>query len=184
MSLSNICIVEGFDIVGKSTFINYQLPEYELYYYNHDISDETIGRSNACILGMNVIDFLSQVKPKEKIIINRGIFSSIVYEKLYNNNILPDIVIDYYKNSEYFHNNIDIIYLMHDSRASAEILYQNSLHRPLNPNELNQEYDRFESFNDYWSIYMRAHNLFMNAFEDLKIKPYIVRTNSLSEEGK
>lgn len=187
---NNVCIIEGFDIVGKTTYAKEYLSNYRLYEYDHTIIDNTVGRSKAWMPGYSIIDFLSKTDNKKKIVLNRGICSSIVYNKLSNMEEIPEDIIEYYKHSKYFHDKVDILYFYHKSKSSAELLYTSSLSREVNSNKINQSYDRFNSFEDYWETYLKYESEFLCSFNLLNVNPYFIgvgndsyKITKLSKQG-
>lgn len=173
-----IIILEGFDMVGKSTYAN-EFLKVRTYYPNHDITDVTIGRNNSWAIGYSVLDFLSQIDVRdEHIVINRGVFSSYVYSKLYGHSEdeLPEAVIDYYRNSQFFKDNVSVIYFQHFSRSSAKVIYESSMSRQKSFNELTAKLDQFSDFDQYWRAYSKASELFIESFNLIGVTPYYFRT--------
>lgn len=179
MTYKDIIIVEGFDMVGKTKFAKQEFSEYSHYYANHDLTDITVGRNNSWTIGYGIIDFLSQVhKSGQKILINRGICSSIVYESIYNKTDLNRSIVDYYRNNQFFHDNIDIVYVRHNTRTCAEYIYEMSKSRERNKNELSDQYDKFKDFNDYWNTYRLFDHKFHESFSMINFDPIVVLTKA------
>lgn len=167
-------LIEGFDMVGKTTFMKILLPDHKIYHCRHDLSDSTIGRNNSWALGYGIIDFLDQTDGYDsKVIIDRGVMSSYVYEDIYNFRSLNPKIMEWYRNCESFINKIDHIYIRHQSRDTAQTIYESSQSREINPNILSALYDRFDSFDDYWETYLRADQLYKEAYSIIGIKPRI-----------
>lgn len=176
--MESICIVEGFDMVGKSLYVSRFMSKYKQYTPNHDLTDMTVGRGKSWVIGYGIIDFLSQVHDdnNSNVVINRGICSSIVYGDIYENGEVGPETISYYKNSKFFHENVDILYFCHSSKNIAEIIYNKSQSRSVNPNEISAKYDKFKSFEDYWKTYCEFDEAFRRSFDLLNIKPYCIQT--------
>lgn len=184
MILKDIIIVEGFEMVGKSTAIkNLFVKEgYTSYHATHDLTDITVGRNNSWTIGYGVLDFLKQYNQNflvhfpAKVVIDRGIFSSYVYQKLYGpEGDLDFKILDYYANDEFFHNEITHCYVRPANKAVARMLWENSKNRPKNPNILSNKYDQFKTFEDYWEMYKKAEDLFFESYKIMKIKPYTIQ---------
>ena len=173
---NNYYIVEGFDMVGKTRFLAENLSDYKVYYCNHGLSDETVGRHNSWVIGYGVLDFLSQICPEDRIVINRGVASSYVYKRLYDGHYLDQRILDYYKNNEFFCRKVGHLWIRHHSADTAEQIYGFSQSREKNPNELSAQFDRFNSFSDYWVYYKRAEALFLEVYDKLGIKPRVFET--------
>lgn len=173
--MSNIKIVEGFDIVGKTTYMNKVHSNSKVYHCNHDLSDITIGRHNSWALGYGIIDFLSQVKINDEILIDRGVISSAVYAELYDSP-LDSHVLEWYAGCEYFKKCIDHIYIRHYDETSARKIYEFAQSRKVNPNPLSAKFDKFTSFENYWSTYRHADQLFLDTYDKLGISPIVLLT--------
>lgn len=173
-----IYILEGMDMVGKTTFAKTSMPGYRIYHADHDLVDRAAGRNYSWIIGYGVLDFLRQTGPlSEKIVIDRGVFSSYVYPKLYEEpEVLSQSVTTWYENDEFFNEEVGHIYVCHSSEESARQIYEESRHRPENPNVLSAAYDTFESFDQYWSTYLRAHELFGEIYGKMWIRPVVVKS--------
>lgn len=179
LNLKKVVVVEGFDMVGKSTWVNEVLGTYQQYTPDHDLTDSTVGRSNSWTIGYGIFDLLSQVGYSgEGIVINRGVASSYVYPQIYNQNPLDLQVIEWYKGNKFFKEETSVLYFFHESQESARVIYENSQKRQKNPNKLSDKMDQFKDFEDYWSTYTKAHRLFVEAFNKLGIKPEFIMTGS------
>lgn len=182
MPLNNVYIIEGMDMVGKNTFVEENLPGYKLYQCRHDLTDQTVGRDNSWTIGYGVVDFLEQLgvckdsKLKNGVVINRGVFSSYVYARLYNNTYLDKKVLDWYKNNEFFKETIGHIYIRHFSPETAQVIFEKSRLRAQDSNEISRKYDKFNTFNDYWYVYNMADRLFKEAYDYVGVKPRIFET--------
>lgn len=179
--LAPVVLVEGFDIVGKTSFINKQLVNelgYTTYHTTHDTIDKVVGSDHRWVTGYGIIDMISQIYNTHKLnlAIDRGVFSSYVYNKLYGNDLSSD-VINYYINNEFFHScNISHIYVQPNDKSTSEYLFNLSKSRPENDNEISRKYDQFSTFDDYWSMYLKAESLFIDAYQIIGVKPIIVNT--------
>lgn len=170
-------MIEGFDMVGKTTFLNRYLSDHQIYHCNHDLTDDTIGRENSWTIGYGVIDFLEQVDTKPcHLVIDRGVFSSYVYSRIYQNRQLDKKVLDWYKNNNFFKSSVGHIYLKHHDSSTAEKIFDFAQNREKNPNKLSDKYDQFKSFNDYWIFYSNADLLFKEAYNYIGVRPRVFET--------
>lgn len=173
----DIYVVEGFDRVGKTSFMKKELPDFYIYHATHDLTDQTVGRNNSWVIGYGVMDFLQQVHELQEIVIDRGVFSSYVYQRLYGpKGVLDPRVLDYYKNNKFFHEDVGHIYVRHHDVDSAREIYIKSQSREKNPNQLSNKYDQFNTFDDYWKLYSMADALFSEVYSYIGIKPRIFET--------
>lgn len=182
--LKDIVIVEGFEMVGKSTVIENLFVEegYTNYHATHDLTDATVGRNNSWTIGYGVLDFLKQYNQNflthfpAKVAIDRGVFSSYVYQKLYGpEGDLDSKVLEHYTNDKFFHNEVTHCYVRPANESVSRMLWENSKKRPKNPNALSNSYDQFSTFEDYWKMYKRAEDLFFESYKIMKINPYIIQ---------
>lgn len=181
---NNIILVEGMDMTGKSTFVKRKVPNYfTSYECHHDLTDKTVGRENSWTIGYGIIDFLQQMCSDPcnnlmncNVVINRGVFSSYVYGRLYQNNLLDETVIDFYKNNDFFKYDIDHVYVRHHSLDTAERIFESSKTREVADTEISRKYDKFNSFRDYWVYYNMADQLFKEVYDKVGIKPHIFET--------
>lgn len=177
MTGKSITIIEGFDMVGKDTFIRETNHKSKIYHPSHDLTDATIGRDQSWVLGHSIVEFLEQTKgilnEEESLVINRCIASSIVYTRIYNNHNLPKEVVDWYKNNQFFKNEIRHIYIKHKNEKTAKMIYQLSQTRKVPDNLVSAKLDKFNSFDDYWRMYSFANLKFLEAFNELGIVPEI-----------
>lgn len=182
-----IIVLEGFDMTGKSTFAEKILllsdpyHKYKIYNPHHNLTDATIGRHNSWAIGYSIFDFLSQMNldaTDTHIIINRGVFSSYVYSELNGSakDKLPAEVVDWYRNSQFFKDNVDVLFFQHFSEATAKEIYDASQDREENPNKLSRQLDTFDGFSQYWDTYRRANELFLESFELVGVSPIFLRT--------
>lgn len=180
MQTNRHIIVEGFEMVGKTTYaqkvVRGLTPRAVLYHADHDLTDKTIGRDNSWTIGYGIFDLLSHADLEETVVIDRHVASSYAYQKLYGGTPLSEEVIEYYKNNEFFHNSISHIHIQHLDRDNAFAIYQKSQSREKNCNELSNKYDQFESFDQYWERYLRAQEYFLEAYLKLKIVPTVKYT--------
>lgn len=172
-----VYIVEGFDILGKTTFIDTVMKSYSKYTASHDVTDSTIGRNNSWAIGYSILDFLSQVPVSSKVIIDRGIFSSIVYACLYEPYIpISEEVIKWYLNSEFFNSKVGHIYLTHRDKNTARRIYEIAQKRVRSTNAITDKYDSFSDFEHYWETYLKFDKAYRDAYQMLGVTPYTVKT--------
>lgn len=172
--LGKLVLVEGFDMVGKSTLIKELYPNHSKYHATHDLTDETVGRDNSWTIGYGVVDMLSQMYSNgiPNLVIDRGVISSYVYTKL-SGKEFDSKIMEYYKNNKFFKENIRHILVVHQDKVSAKLIYDRSQSRTLNPNKISAELDKFDTFGEYWKQYEKAMNLFIEAYSILGISPEI-----------
>lgn len=182
LNANNIVLVEGFDMVGKNTYVKKNFPHYCKYFeYDHTLTDITGNRDKAWIAGYGIISFLDYVLKNTNttnlhVAINRGVLSSVVYEKIYNRKDIQSEILDWYKNNSFFTEEVKHVYVRHHNADTAREIYNKSISREEASNEINKSYDSFNSFEDYWMVYSLADQLFMNTYKHLGIKPTIVET--------
>lgn len=180
----HIIVIEGMDMVGKSTFVEKNFPTYNVYECRHQLTDDTVGRNNSWTIGYGVIDYLEQLMTSPDspnlmnllTVINRGVFSSYVYGRLYNNIVLDPEIIEWYKNNDFFKNTVDHIYVKHHNLETAQIIFDKSQERQQADNPLSRKFDKFNTFSDYWIRYNQANQLFKEIYEFIGIKPRIFET--------
>lgn len=182
---NDIILLEGMDMVGKSTFVDKKFPNYfTTYECHHQLTDETVGRDNSWTIGYGIVDFLQQMYQDFcnnnlmncNVVINRGVFSSYVYKKLYNNKNFDSKILDFYKNNEFFKNDIEHIYVRHHNLETAEAIFESSKSREVADTEISRKYDNFNTFSDYWIYYCTADQLFKEVYDYVGIKPHIFET--------
>ena len=171
--MNDIVVVEGFDMVGKTHFMNTysEFNNYSYYHPNYYTVDKVLGRDNAWTIGYGIFDMLSSLPASRlpSLLIDRGVLSSYVYGKMFNTE-LPEEVIMYYKDSNFYHELVDNIIVRHSSKKSASKLYDLSKSRIVD-NDISSKYDTYSSFEDYYSNYLRSMDLFREACDLMNIKP-------------
>lgn len=180
-SSKRLCIIDGFDMVGKTTFIKNFMYDFKYYHPNHDITDLVVGRDNSWTIGYGIIDFFSQVGIDNiKAVIDRGPASGYVYKMIYSTTVrITDPIFDVmsmYRDMEFFATGITHIHVCHSSKESAREIYELSQSREVNPNAISAKLDQFSNFEDYWSTYCKAQKLYHRAYDILDISPIIVKT--------
>lgn len=188
--MSNIVIVDGFEIVGKTSYIKCAYPTYQYYHPTHSLTDKTIGRHNSWAIGYGLMDMVCQFNNDcdFKLVIDRGVASSYVYPFLYNQeSTLPTEVLKWYRDNLLLKKRVNFVYLCHKTKDSAKFIYEDALsHRMTDTNSLSQKYDTFENFEDYWKTYLRADEMFRSVYNYMEIEPEIVYTQRgfwISSEG-
>lgn len=156
---SKLIIFEGYEMMGKSHVINWYLhqstdsvvfrPDYESIDY-----DKLINRNDRYIIGLSVLDFYRSINPSTQLIFDRGILSSIVYNKFYGNTTknMDSVVTEYLRIVKDL--NGTIVLLDNRSKALAKMRYDLATER----GEHTDKYDQFLDFDDYWKK--------MNEFQD------------------
>lgn len=175
---NNIILLEGFNIVGKSEYIDKQLPHYyDLYnnsYFCKTISDIT--KSPKWIADSEVIDVVEKlISGSNKsnlmnlnLIINQGIFSDYVNSRIFSNKNLDTKILDLYKNNSFFKDYISHIYIRHHDINTAQFIYESA--------KLNELIPVFRTFEDYWKMYSYANLLFKEVYDYIGIQPIIFET--------
>lgn len=179
-----VIIIEGYEMVGKSTFIESLPVVFGSDYTNNHVKiyrpsyesikyDEVIGKGNRVVLGMSVLDyFYSNSDYMDTLIMDRGIVSSIVYRDMYNQDSgLTDDVVDNYID---FISKVSpvIVYINHLNDATAKYKYDKSVEE----REVIDQYDKFNTFEEYYESYKSFDNKFKEVISRLsnKIPSYIV----------
>lgn len=166
----NYISVEGFDCVGKTTFIEKylkpRLPYHALIQINSASSPDLFGFipfRYRYLLGsfFNYMIFESIFDiNKYPVIMDRGLVGSMVYNKVYNqkldylDRVAPNVYTNIYKNL-----NILVIYLYHTDYTKASQMYSSKVTL--------DEYDEFESIEAYWSTYSQAHGVYLKYLSNL-----------------
>lgn len=169
-----VYIVEGYDMVGKSYFLNNILKErYERddeYIVLQDFKSKFgyvdnkygISTKQAWLIGASWIHMLVNMKNSGNlncdVYIDRGILSNVAYdgdnEYLRTHYISDMRVLD-----------AKVLYLKHGNLASAKTNYQMS---KVDSGRTNDRFDDFKSFEDYMKSYENYDKKFMKAVEYLK----------------
>ena len=182
---NHIILIEGMDMVGKDTFIQKRIPSYyDTYTCRHQLTDDTVGRNRSWVVGYGVIDYLEQLMTSPSnnnlmnlmTVINRGVFSSYVYGRLYSNQNFDPKILEWYKNNDFFKNTIEHIYIKHHNIDTAKYIFERSQSRAQATNLVSRKLDTFNSFSDYWVRYSQANLLFKEVYDIIGIKPQIFET--------
>lgn len=163
---SDIVILEGFEMTGKSTVIsklceanddlvvlnnNYDLLTPSLLPYKYRFA---LGLSQ-----LRAIDMINSSKHTNYIpIIDRSIVSSYVYNIIHSQGIPEDTMtrmINAFREMTKS-KNVHIIHMYHDTVESAQLLYESSQ----KDNNHMDKYDQFNSFYDYYNNYLEANEKF------------------------
>lgn len=170
----DVFIFEGFEMTGKTYMIDQMSKEmFDLDYYPYQdkvdwsviYSDKILKRGNRYILGLRDIDnFGYNHADHEKMLLDRSIASSYVYQQFYaqdhDYDSFDDVVESF--NNIINKNNIKVlfIYKYHYSIKDAKTIYNKS------NSDSNHEdkYDKFSSFEDYYRTYCKFHRLFFDFF--------------------
>lgn len=168
-------IVEGFDCVGKDTYVAKTFRDMLVYRPDYNLFDSFFTRNDAWVIGYSIFDYLSQTNTSsDSIVLNRGIASSLVYAKLYNidSQILKETnlleLLKWWKSNRVFKDST-IIHIYHSSKESAEILYNSMV-----SSRVMEDLDKFESFDDYWRMYLKAEELYKDAYHLLGVTPVMI----------
>ena len=179
--MKNICIVEGFDMVGKDTFIKTAFSDYKVWNPDFKPIDDALGRDKAWTIGLGVVDFLSKTyNGTDKIAINRGAASSYAYSVCRDDqDTIDNRVVEWYKNNEFYHNQVDHLLLrFSDIEVAKELYYESKLRRDVF-NEVSAKLDKFDTFNEYWSEYIRHLEKFDEYYDKVGTQyiPVVVSRN-------
>lgn len=177
LNLKDVAIIEGFDMVGKTTAVRYLFPNALPYFANHTLTDETIGRDDSWVLGYSLLSLLQRYRlVASPLVINRGPASGVVYSLLYRGkNPHLDKVVDYYSKWNYFTHKISHLHVRHHDKESAKILFEKSQSRTV-VNDLDKVFDSFSSFEDYWEMYLLAEKYYKETYQRLNITPTIIES--------
>lgn len=177
---AKVLIVEGFESVGKTHFIN------SISSTSHDVkvwdprkiydlsSDSTkiVPYEYRYVLNLALIDLaMNNLLTDNLVVVDRGLISGVVYSvaKGQDNNVLSleflNIVKELYT-SGLVHN----IYIKHDNKDTAYKLYDCSL----NDNSVKESYDRFSGFDEYYSEHAKFDRLFSHYLKTLCGNNYTV----------
>ena len=168
-TIPRIIFVEGFDCTGKSTFIESfcALNGFELWEpkYHTDYPNSVLPYNHRYALGIALIDLVEDgITIEDPIIVNRGIISGLVYNKLYSqgiSNMNTEEFLDYsiskYSDPALIHT----IYINHKSKENAQKLYESSRKRN------NESYDDFESFESYMEEYSRFNSEYLRVLNEI-----------------
>lgn len=158
LTSSNYIIVEGFDNVGKTTFINnymkVKLPNYKFLqfdYHNTEELGEVPPKYRYLIGGtLNTLIKSRLINTSETpLVLDRWLVGSLAYNDLYKqgNTTLSTQVVNSLT-SLYDELGILVLYMYHDSKETAKSM--------LSTHSVVEAYDQFESFEEYWDIYHKA----------------------------
>ena len=176
-------IVEGFDKVGKTTFIQggkggkgTKLNKLSNQFGHTSMEGQYgIGYPQSWVIGAAMIHLVRQANIQEDIVVDRGILSSLVYGEIQENfmgyEYIMTKLLDDMKAI-----NAKVIYLRHADKGSANLKYQASLSRDIDAND---EYDHFEGFEAYWDKYLDMDNRFMRWIDALRLEGLDIEVRDL-----
>lgn len=163
-----IKIVEGFEMVGKTTFMN-QLKGQSLAGLKDHLGitsmegEYGVGYTNYWIVGAMIARLCSQGIIKGDVVQDRGILSTIAYGKLQDKNFKATGYLDkYFKDLEKA--GCIIYYLLHADKDTARHYYNAALKRKDNDGV----YDKFDDFNEYWNKSKEMYDTFNEIILDVK----------------
>lgn len=167
-----IKIIEGFDIVGKDSFAEFI--GLKVYRPEYSFVDTVLDRNKSWVIGQSLYDFFESLQVVPNFTLNRGIASSYVYAYLYGSkedqDFISNTLIDWYNSLKTFTKYSCIIHVDHSSMVVASKLYD----KCMKERALVEDLDKFNSFEDYWSHYLRADDLYKEAYDKLKVPVYRV----------
>lgn len=157
--MSRAFILEGFDIVGKTTYSRMLVDS--VYRPDYSIFDQYFDRTLAFMFGYAQADTWSYCKSAglsvpELVGIDRSPISGYVYSRLYGKDIEPlscDFVISYLMKMLKAFDQIEIYDVRHSGMESAEEIYD---YTQKYSEDHNEPFDTFDSFSDYYNTYSRA----------------------------
>lgn len=186
---------EGFDAVGKDTFIKQCLtglrPSYRPEYL---VFDKYLMRDDAWLIGLSIVDLLSKSKliDESDVLLNRWLPSSYVYARLNAQDASDDtldsqvvdkflsILNDYTSIDPEIFSKFQIFHVRHKDASTAYNVYMSSISRIDN-----EELDNFSSFEDYWIRYKQAEELYDLFYSELAVRgATITRVISDNIDGK
>lgn len=181
--------VEGYEGTGKSTFIQDLVNlgsngicepyiEYRPSYEDLNI-DSFLGRESRCVLGVAALDAYSQLHPNSKILLDRTLPSNLVYSYLYNqvpysSKRMTSVISAYTTLYEKLGGCL-IVYKYHDSKEFAEVMYNASLA----DSDHADEYDKHDTFEEYWKKYSTFDTEYRKVFEIIKLPVLMSPSNRL-----
>lgn len=183
---SKLVIVEGFDLTGKSYFIEKfsKLYGYKLWEpkYSTEINNRVIPYDDRYSLGVGLIDLVESRIVDSRVIVNRGLISGVVYNNMYHQGISTMVNKEFYDYATSKYSNPDLIhtiYITHTDERDAEVLYNNSKKR-----SGNESYDRFDSFEEYMEFFRMFDQEFSLTLKSICNDNYTVLSSLSLEEVK
>ena len=169
----NIYVVEGFDMVGKTSFIKKYMSRYNYYRPTYEMYDISVGRKDSWLASCTVIDYLKNMEKPTKTVIDRGLFSGQVYSRIYNNKFLDNKILDFFKKDNYFCKEVGHVYLRHRDVNTAREIFESAKKREVENNEITKSLDNFRTFDYYWTYYTNADLMFNDMYKQFGIEPRV-----------
>lgn len=193
----DVVMVEGYEMVGKTTLVNKLSKEYNIAplivdynLFNRDV----IHPNDRYILGLSSIStmmshpryrFHKYKDKKEFILMDRSLPSNLVYNEIYKDEksydrieLITESYIKLLKGKK-----ILILHLQHTDKDIFELYYNNSKDRPTN-----DDYDKFIGVDESWIDYKKCNELFLSLYnstlfyhiiQELECKVYKVNTSDI-----
>ena len=162
-----ISIAEGFDLVGKTTFLKSKFVDYKIYKPDYRVFDHYFNRNLAFMYGYGQMDLFKYLKKSSQelpdIVYDRSVYSSYVYSWIYpSENTVPfDIVVDFTKSAVDIFGELYLYYVHHMNDESMKLIFDHD------SSDHNEPLDQFNSFDEYKLYYLRASDLFESLFDQL-----------------
>lgn len=184
----HVDVVEGFDMVGKTTYIHdilmkqYKEKGYQCMYYHPDYdfyNQVDPSRDSMYLVGYGIFDFIESNLDTLKslnlsIIIDRGVLSSIVYSDNMSDEF-KNVLLQSYNKLQSIKNYTTLHYVS-TTKDNAEHLYHKSQLR--SDNEL---LDRYENFESYYNKYLKYHNKYCRLLTSINYKDICLVDNQISK---
>lgn len=182
-----LLIVEGFESVGKTHFINNVVVSNKnikawsprkIYDLSTD-STEVVPYDHRYVLNLAIIDLAKEgLLSDEVVMVDRGLISGVVYSLAKNqeNQLLTPGFLEVVKKL-YTSKSVYNIYLSHPSIEVADKLY----HLTQEDSSVKESYDKFSDFDEYVQEYKKFNKLYMYYLDKLCGSNYSV-LSSISYE--
>ena len=153
--IKNPIVLDGFLFTGKDEFCEQILPDHTPFTF----------------LDQSIMTFILATKPKKKIVFSGNLITDAVIDKvLYNKPISLDV--SFYQNTEYYRFGMEYIYLKHSDEETARKYYNEAVMHG---------FDAIKSFDNYWFLYINAHEFYKSIYKRIGVIPRVFERNS---EGK
>lgn len=165
--MSNLIIVEGFDMVGKTSYLeSIHSPGYRPDY---DMLDSFYERNLAGLFFFMQADLLYKtdlVKSDTKLTLDRSSVSGYVYSRIYPSDVSEfpsEMVIESIKRMCSVFDTVEIVHVIHSCRESAKQIYFQSHKDGSHLDKL----DQFDSFDAYFRCYQNAESYYREIYISL-----------------
>ena len=178
-----LVIVEGYEMVGKTTVIDYLRREFYsrgvgtvLYRPDYDKYYPKIEYHERGYLGLSALELYSMVGDKDTVLIlDRSVFSTMVYDIYYHGFTYREVEEKWLNPTRELFDKFELysVLVAHKDKESARELYRVALStRGSNLDE----YDIFEDFEEYYGEYLQLLSQFISDI-DVMTKELITATS-------